>query len=163
MRPSDHHEMATRLALAWRSTLTAASWAMRNSSRSCGRGSRPVGSPLTVTSMPLRCAQPVAHGPQCAQDVEVCGDLGAQLVERLPHLADHAPDVVAQPGQLAADVVAALGGPDEPVELEGEVGERLADAVVEVAGERLRSSSAPTVRSRANQRALSMASAAGST
>jgi hypothetical protein len=67
----------------------------------------------------------------------VLAHVGAQVVERVAHLADHAPHVGAQllegghgglvPGQLAV-----LG---DPVQLEGQVGQRLADAVVQVAGD----------------------------
>ena len=62
-------------------------------------------------------------------------DVGAEVVERVAHLADDRPHVLAELAERRPDVVAAFAGLDDPVELEGEVGERLADAVVEVAGD----------------------------
>ncbi len=67
--------------------------------------------------------------------VALVGDVGAQVVQRVPHLPDHTPNVVANPGQIIAHWGAPLVFADDPVELEGEVGEGLADAVVEFTGD----------------------------
>ena len=60
--------------------------------------------------------------------------VGAQVVERVAHLADDPTHVVAQlsSGSRSSPLLVRL---DDAVELEGQVGERLADAVVEVAGD----------------------------
>ena len=63
------------------------------------------------------------------------GHVGAQVVEGVADLAGDAAHVVAQLVQLGGDALAGLVAVDEAVELEAEVGEGLADAVVQVAGD----------------------------
>ncbi len=58
--------------------------------------------------------------------------LGPELVERLAQLAHDTADDVVQRGELG---VAVAGQVVQPLELEGDVGERLGDAVVQVAGD----------------------------
>ena len=135
--PSHRQVTVTCSALAWRSTLTSASWAMRNSSRSCGTGKRlHASSARTVTSSGDALAEPVDEQLERRQEALLLADLGAEVIQRVAHLADDPADVLAELSRRGSpSSLAAALGLHEAIELEGEVGERLADAVVEVAGD----------------------------
>ena len=79
---------------------------------------------------------PVGEAPRARRPAaSLVGDVGPQVVEGVADLADHAPHVVAQLVEGRPEVVAPLVGLDDPVELEGQVGQGLADAVVQVPGD----------------------------
>ena len=78
---------------------------------------------------------PVEEGLERGGEALRLGDVGAQVVEGVADLADDAPDVGAEVVERRRVVAAAGAVLDDAVELEGEVGERLADAVVQVAGD----------------------------
>ena len=61
--------------------------------------------------------------------------VGAQVVQRVADLADDVTDVRAQLFERGTDEIAAGVALHDPVELEGQIGERLADAVMEVASD----------------------------
>ena len=83
----------------------------------------------------LRSLDPGDVGLEGVGHVLAVGDVGAQVVEGVADLADDAADVVAELLERRSDLLApALAGHDA-VELEGQVGERLADAVVQVTGD----------------------------
>ena len=63
------------------------------------------------------------------------GHVGAQVVQRVADLAGDAAHVVAQLVQGIGDAIARLVAVDQAVQLEAQVGERLADAVVQVTGD----------------------------
>ena len=88
------------------------------------------------TSRPLRSRTRSRKASSVVGEALRLGDVGAQVVEGVADLADDAADVGAQLVEGVADGLAP-GAPllHDAVELEGEVGERLADAVVEVAGD----------------------------
>ena len=90
--------------------------------------------------------EPVEDG----REVGLLGHVGAQVVQRVAHLADDAPDVLAELFEGGRDPVALAVGLDDAVELEGEVGDRLTDAVVQVAGDAGAFLVAPTVLMRPN-------------
>ena len=105
---------------------------MRHSSCSIRYGSAADadGQPVRRDPGALRESFEVAAGDH--HDVFVLADVGTELVDRLAQLAHDVADDDAQLGDLgvllARDAVHAL-------ELEGDVGERLRDAVVELAGD----------------------------
>ena len=135
--PSQRQEIVTWVAWAWRSTLVTASWAMRHSSRSWRIGRRPVSWVRRWTVEAAAVLAPARGTPRAWWTrLWRLGDVGAQVVERVAHLADHARARRCAGCRATARGVAAAGAVlHDAVELEGEVGERLADAVVEVAGD----------------------------
>ena len=133
--PSQRQEIVTWVARAWRSTLVTASWAMRHSSRSWRIGSRPVSCARRWPDQAAAILHPLEERFEGAGQALGLGDVGAQVVERVAHLADDAPDVVAQAVEGGGGVAAGGAALHDAVELEGEVGQGLADAVVEVAGD----------------------------
>ena len=66
--------------------------------------------------------------------VALVGDVGPEVGERVSHLAEHAPHLALEAVELGFQRLA-LGLAGDPVELEGHVGQRLADPVVHVAGD----------------------------
>ena len=80
-------------------------------------------------------AQAVDETLERLDDVARLGDVGAQVVQRVAHLADDAADVGAQLLQRRAHGLALGIAGHEPIELERQVGQRLSDAVVQIASD----------------------------
>ncbi len=73
---------------------------------------------------------PFEEGRQRAGEALGLADLGAQVVEGVPHLADHTPYVCAQAVERLGRVGPGRADLHDAVELKGQVGQRLPDAVV---------------------------------
>ena len=86
-------------------------------------------------SRPLRPRHAIDELLQGGRQVLRLGHVGAQVVQRLADLADHARDLRAQVLQRGVDRFAPLGCRDRAVDLEAEVRERRPDVVVQVAGD----------------------------
>ena len=80
-------------------------------------------------------AHPLAEHRQRGDEVLALGHVGAQVVQRLTDIADDGADLLAELAQRCRHVAAALGLHREPVDLEPDHGEGVADPVVQLAGD----------------------------
>src|SRR3546814_10854932 len=84
---------------------------------------------------PAALADPVEERLEGGGEALGVGHVCAQVVERVAHLPDHPAHIVAQVVERLAGIGPTAAALDDAVELEGEVGQPLPDAIVEVAGD----------------------------